>query len=119
MSGIQERHSPERRCENRQSGEWRESMQKCVAITLQQQVGAGLQMDENPLAYRHPTLLHALKLKKLIKSGGCLGRHQTPLKPAPKVRKIPEIVDRRLPAFNTFPRFKGKGHIPLIVDCCT
>jgi hypothetical protein len=60
MSGIQERHSPERRCENRQSGEWRESMQKCVAITLRQQVGAGLQMDENPLAYRHPTLLHAL-----------------------------------------------------------
>jgi hypothetical protein len=38
-----------------------ESMQKCGAITLKQQVGgAGLQMDENPLAYRHPTLLHAL-----------------------------------------------------------
>jgi hypothetical protein len=37
-----------------------ESMQKCGAITLKQQVGAGLQMDEHSLAYRHPTLLHAL-----------------------------------------------------------
>jgi hypothetical protein len=38
-----------------------ESMQKCGVITLKQQVGAGLQMNENPLAYRHPTLLHALR----------------------------------------------------------
>jgi hypothetical protein len=36
-------------------------MQKCGVITLKQQVGAGLQMNENPLAYRHPTLLHALR----------------------------------------------------------
>jgi hypothetical protein len=36
-----------------------------------------------------------------------------------KMSPCPQIEDRRLPTFNTFPRFNCKCHIPLIVDCCS
>jgi hypothetical protein len=79
-----------------------ESMQKCGVITLKQQVGASLRMNENPLAYRHPTLLHALewlpeaKVSEIrsVKGAKVLGTRVLSINGTVNRRKLSSFLDK-------------------------